>query len=191
MDLENTIRKDNLVVLKEGVSTFKTDASQTEFKPNTFYRSIELTNEDIRQILVFGVIFSTDFDDIFELAQTRILRDFEQLGIIVNGKLISRTAFGKLLNIHQYGRGRSGFKIGYIYTHPKELLYGFFPYFIGETKLTTIKVAYQNVFNIVEGGMNCVDEHIVQFGNCGIPIGANPSSRLRVRDTTKDKPFII
>ncbi len=175
------VKEDNLVVLKEGVKTFNTET--TVFKPHTFYRSITLTDNDIIQTLVYGVVFGADFDEKFEFAQTRILRDFETLGIIVNGKVISKTAFGKLLDIHQYGKNnKNGFKIAYISTHPKELLYGFFPCFMGESKANTIRSAYQNVLNIIEGNMDCVDDSYVQFGNCGIPIGASPSTKLKVRD---------
>lgn len=183
MDLDNTVHSWNLVVLKEKQGSFNTIHCNTEFKQNKFYRANIMTNGDRKEVLVYGVIFSTDFDDIFETAQTRILRDFEILGIIKNGKVVSKAAFAKILDIHQYGRtSQTGFKIGYL-MNARELIYGFFPFFRGDTKANTIKQAYVSVLDIIDGNMDCVNDHHVQFGNCGIPISASPNSRLQVRDT--------
>lgn len=179
MDLSNTIRKADLVVLKEGVKGF--DTERTTFKANTFYRSIFLENESHVEVLIHGEIFVNDsYSDNFELAHTRILRDFETIGIVENNKLVSKTAFGKLCNIHTYGGSRNGLKIAFIYTHPKELMYGFFPYFRGGNKKQVILDAYNEAQSIVDGNLTSIDRHIVQFGNQGLPLSAGGSTRLRV-----------
>lgn len=168
------------VVLRENQELLV--VNQTTFRPHEFYPCFLEYAE--KTVLVYGEpIYRHNFESYFEMAQDRILRDFEKLGIIVNGKVISKTAFSKLIDVHNYvGRPRStSFKVGYVTTHPKELLYAFMPTFINDTKANTIKIAYNHVLEIIEGNLDCVKDDLVQFGNCGIPVSMRPNSKLEKR----------
>ena len=181
MDLyiNNVVREENLVVLKKDVRVLVVGVNLTKFESNIYYRSIMFESGEA---IINGELI-VNYDKNFETVQQRMLRDFETLGIIVNGKVISRTAFSKILDIHKYGRGKDRLSIGYVMRNPKEMMYGFFPSFKGESKFNTIKIAYSYVLDIIEGYMNCVDTNLVQFGNCGIPLSASSSTRLRVRES--------
>jgi len=174
---ELMITADRLVVLKEVHEIIVVD--QTKFRAHHFYRASPL---DEKTMLVYGEpINNHNFKQYFETAQERILRDFEKLGIIVNGKIISKTAFAKKVVVHNYsGYPRSNsFKVGYLYIHPKEIMYAFMPFFNQDTKANTIRNAYQSVLDIIDGRMDCVDENYVQFANCGIPISMSSTAMLK------------
>ena len=193
MDLKNTIREDNLVVLKQGVQPFRVGVCETEFVPNTYYRCIKLENDGHREYVIFGERFVNEqYDEAFETVQDLFLREFEQLGIIVNGKVISKSAFSKLIDVHQLGRtSKSGFKVGYIYTHPKELMYVFMPFFTGDTKAECINSAYRSVRDIIEGDMQCVEDDYIQRTNTGIPTSMRASHVFEFVDKSKYKTFSL
>ena len=124
--------------------------------------------------------------------QELFLREFEQLGVIVNGKIISKKAFKEICHVNQYGRtSKSGFKMAYICTHPKELMYVFMPFFTGDTKTNTLNNAYQSVKDIIEGNMDCVYEGYVQRTNTGLPLSMRPSHRFKFEDKSNIKPFVL
>lgn len=178
MDLDNTIRKDNLVILKQGVEAFRADsANQTEFEPNKYYRCILLENDGHREAIIFGERFvNEEIDEKFETVQDLMIRELEQLNVIVDGKIISKTAFKRLLDVRQFGKTvKSGFKVGVIYTNPKELMYVFMPYFTGDTKVACIEQAYGHIKEIIDGNMDCVAEDYVQRANTGLAIGMKPN----------------
>ena len=156
-----------LVILKSGVTEFK--HHDTYFKPRTFYRCLSEASES--SYLVYGEWFNQkQFDNRFELAYDFLLRTFEELGVIVNGKPISKTAFGQILDIHQYGRtSQSGLKIAYL-RNRRDNIIGFYPAFKGETKKQTIEGAYTMFIETFIGNMDFVDCQRVQIGNSGIPI---------------------
>jgi len=191
MDLNNTIRQDNLVVLKEGVKTFNIGMNETEFKPNEFYRSIFLQNGKHKEVLINGELFINEvYSNAFETVQDLFLREFEQLGVIVNGKIISKTAFKEICHVNQYGRtSKSGFKMGYICTHPKELMYVFMPFFTGDTKAEAINCAYRSVRDVIEGNMQCVEDNYLQRANTGLPLSMGSSHVFKFEDKTNQIPF--
>jgi len=167
------IREDNLVMLKgSGFSLQSTD-----FEPNVLYRSIKLSDKNGCEILVFGVVFSeSEFNALFQSAHGLILKELESLNVINNGKLVSKTKFGKLLNVHQYGRtSRDGFKIGLLYKDSKELMYVFMPLFKGDTKENTITIAYNHIKEIISGNLDSLDNRLVQRTNTGIPLSMSPN----------------
>lgn len=187
--MDNIISKNDLVILKEGVSTF--EEGQVEFKPNTFYRSIILSNGNHKEVLVYGVVFvNENFDNIFEFAYDKVIRDFKLCGLIKpNGKPISKTAFGKLADIHSYTsyRTKSGLYKAFFYTQVKRGIYAFESSF-KETKRSFLNTVYSYFICVINGNMDFIDNNLIQFGNCGIPL---TFSDLRVRDTSKDKAFTL
>lgn len=158
--------ENNLVVLKQTQMPFKN--GHTAYNSNLFYRACILGDN----IIVNGEPFTEQlFNEKFETAQSRILRDWTGMNMFKpNGLPLSKTAFGKLANIHTYGNGRDNLKVLYFHT-TRECIYGFYPMFRGETKAMSIKLAYGHYLDVINGNMDCVDSKLIQFGNCGIPIG--------------------
>jgi hypothetical protein len=100
----------------------------------------------------------------------KILEELEELGLTVSGKPISKTAFKKLGGVHQYNSGKKMLNVIFFYKNSKELLYGFYPTFKGETKADCINSAYERLTGLVGGDMVYVNEDYIQRGNSGIPI---------------------
>ena len=70
--------------------------------PNTFYRCLE---GDKKDIYVYGYNMPiSEFEKNFEFAYERIMRDWERISLVKNGKPISKTAFKALANVHTYGK---------------------------------------------------------------------------------------
>lgn len=172
--MENTLREDNLVVLK-GDDGFM--QHQSEFFPNKYYRSIKLSEDDNAQILVFGEIFTqTQFDEKFEYATDRVLKDWASIGLIkVDGgglvKALSFTAFSKLADIHTYKgyfMGRTTKMRIILFRTCKEIMYGFYP--TNATKLNDLRESYQWYLDTVGGKDEYLDDKSIQFGNRGIAL---------------------
>ena len=180
MDLNNTIRKDNLVILKKGVRTQRIGtANQTEFKVGKFYRSIVLINGNHKEAVVYGELFvNEEFDNLFEFAYDKIIRDFKGCGLFkTNGKPISKTKFKELCDIRKYGK--RGLYKGYILMNNNaNTMYCFKSNFL-ETKKTFIDCAYSNFIDICNGILDSVDNKLVQFGDSGISLSYNINLRMR------------
>ena len=166
--MSKTIRKDNLVVIK-GQKGFMWH--HTEFLPNRFYRSIQLSEGDNVQILVDGEIFIFDeFETKFEYATERVLGHWKDMSLLKeNGKPISFTAFGKLADIHTYTSSYGGRKNKMrilLFRTCREVMYGFYPTNI--TKLNDIREAYQWYLDTVGGDYEHLGDKSIQFGNKGI-----------------------
>lgn len=179
---------ENLVVLKEGVKTFTIDNDAWTYKPNTFYRAIPSDSG----VVVNGVDFKLEYyNEVFETVQDLILREFEKLGVIVNGKIISKKAFKEICHVNLYGSTvQRGFQIAYICSHPKELMYVFMPYFKHDTKGNTIKNAYQFVLDIMNEDMDCVENNLVQRTNTGLPLKMGYNHVFNFEDKTNNLPVI-
>jgi hypothetical protein len=158
--------KTNLVILKGSKPLeFQTETLQ----PNTNYRCIQI--ED--QYMVYGIIMDAEaFNKHFEYSYDRIMRHWEQLCLVKDGKPVSQTSFNKIVDVRNYGK----LKIVYTYTHPKELMYGFYP--TQDNKKNSLKECYQMLVDTVNGNMEHFDNSDIQFGNSGIPLCYND---LRVR----------
>lgn len=157
------MKAENLVVLHSAIQATK---GFTVYRANHFYRCIP--DSDTLGFLINGEWFNKqEYNSLFETAQTKILRDFEAMGLLVNGKPISKSAFVKQADIHQYGNGRNNLKIWY-FRNSRECIYGFYP--MRGTKAENTNQCYQWYLDIINGNMECVDEHDVMFGNCGIPL---------------------
>jgi len=189
--MSKPIRKDNLVVIKAKKGFMW---HQSEFLPNKFYRSIQLSEGDNVQILVYGEVFNFDeFEAKFEYATERVLshwKDMSLLKVDSNGdvKPISFTAFGKLADIHtytsHYGGRRNNIRALYFRTS-REVMYGFYP--TNVSKLNDVREAYQWYLDTVGGSYEHLDDKSIQFGNCGIPLSYGD---LRVWKTEVE-PFVL
>jgi hypothetical protein len=153
----------DLVVLKglESVQ-FKTDT----LNPHRYYRHIQI--ED--QHMVFGIIFDDDkFNDLFEFAHDRVIRDFQKIGILgSNLKPISKSLFAKLADIHTYGYGRKNVYHVWYFRNTRECIYGFYP--MQGNKKSQLNECYEYYLDLVNGNVESLDVCDVRFGNCGIPL---------------------
>ena len=166
------MNRENLVILK-GKSTVIVKADGTKFEPNKNYRCIEVTESKKREFIVFGVLFDeASFNQLFEYLHDKILIEFKTIGLVgENNKPLSKTAFKKLSDVHQYGRGKNMLNVTYFFTHPKECIYGFYPRYRGDSKAKCLENAYKMYLDLLSGDMEEVDCNGIQRGNSGIPIG--------------------
>jgi hypothetical protein len=166
-----------LVVLKENKELLlETDL----FKPHHHYRCLPVTENNITEYMVYGVVFNQEgFDKYFESSNKRLLRDFKSIGLLKdNDRPLSKTAFLEQANVHTFGKGKAKDYSFYFYVHPKECMYMFRSVY-GGTKLSQLKNVYQYYLGIISNNLDSIDCGQVQFGNCGISIGY--SDKLRIR----------
>lgn len=161
------MNKNELVTLRQGLAVL--DYNGIQFKANKFYRCDVDTGFPY---IIFGTNVSQDvYENCFETAHARVLRDFKTLSLIDNNnKPISKTLF-KSAFFQQVFRGRNRviLYVYYFYTHPKELCYAFYP--DEDKKPTTITQCYNWFLELVNGNMESLDSTDVVFGNSGLPIG--------------------
>lgn len=164
------MKKENLVILRDNISLITKDG--TRIIANEHYRCIEVSEGKEKQFMVYGIVFDDKtFNKLFEYSHDVILRDFKTLGILgENNEPISKSLFNNQASVHQYGKGKDKLSIVFFYIHPKELLYGFYPVFKGETKASIVNSAYRSYIEIIEGNMGTIDDNDVQRGNSGIPL---------------------
>jgi hypothetical protein len=160
-----SITKSNLVVLK-GQSNFIIRETDTTFEANKHYRCFEIEDE----FLVFGVKFNRElFNEMFEYLHDRMMREFKEHGLIKNDKPLSKTAFSKRLDIHQYGRGQNKLFKGIVGNKMNGMI-AFDCYFQGDTKANFINNAYSDFIDVINEIMDSVDSGNIERGNSGIPI---------------------
>ena len=178
-----TMREDNLVILRG----FKPiEISNETYYPNKYYRSIALTEGDRTQILVFGKVFNKEhFDETFEFAHARVLRDWTEICLLKEGnKPLTKKAFNEQADVHVYGNRSSKIRIIY-FRNSREPIYGFYVY--NSTKAKDLKDAYEMYIETINGSTEYLDSKEIQFGNRGIPIAYGD---LGVWKETP-KPFIL
>jgi len=164
--------KKSLVTLK-GDKSIEVDGQR--YDVNRFYRHLE-TGETQYAHMVYGMKMSKEFfDEHFEYAYDRIMRDWSQMSLLNDGQPITKTAFKKLADVHTY-TGRDGygkrvknfiilFRVGGL----EKRMYGFYPTF-SETKAKTLDSVYKYYLATVNGDMTYIDGENIQFGNRGIPM---------------------
>lgn len=131
-----------------------------EFKENTQYRVS--FDDDQKGCIVYGhwmaiEDYEANFFDYIKFMQAK-------LALTNTGKPISLNAFKKRLEAHGNRHNRY-----YIVGYPKENMFGFYPAISG-TKQDELKQCYQMYLNLIKGEMDDVDDRLVQWGNCGIPL---------------------
>ena len=160
------MNKENLVVLRgDKALEFQTDTMY----PNTYYRCLKATENDDTQYCIYGIIFDqAGFDKNFEYAYDRIMRDWERIGLIKGGKLIGKTAFKELANVHTYGKQTNNLRI-ILFGLPKECMYGFYPIY-SENKAKQLDAMYKWCIQVMEGYTGYFDQENIQFGRNGVPL---------------------
>ncbi len=157
-------RNDYLVYLKDDQTRNINDVT---FKAHVPYRCSPMEDSYI----VYGIAFTQDeFDDTFEYVLDRAKVHFEDMGLLVNGKPVTKTRFKKLSDIHTYTSRTT--KLHIIFFHGADRInYGFYGRFNKDTQAQVYKDAYQDFINFLEGESAGFEGGNIQFGNCGIPIG--------------------
>ena len=156
----------NLVVLKNNNPFMKGD---TLLSPYVYYRCLTPTENDNDSYMIYAEWFSQEeFDNLFEFAYDRIMREWETFGLVVAGKKLAYGAFKKKANVVKYSQhGRKPLHICYF--HSERDIYGFYPW-CRDTKEGSLKWAYENYVRTFEGDMLPFDHKNIQFGNWGTPI---------------------
>lgn len=137
----------------------------TKFRKNYFYRHVLVDGTHI----VNGENFTDiEFKSLFEDALAKIVRDWVKIGLLTeNGEKISKTAFSKLADIHDYGIGRNTVKVLY-FRNSKDSIYGFYP------ELKSIKgcinKSYEWYLQTLNNEYKFLDNDDICFGNCGVPL---------------------
>lgn len=162
------MEKDYLVYLKENLDELVIDPNN-RFKPHTVYRCSEYGDECV----VNGITFNKKaLDTFFEKAHTRIMRHFEMIGLVKDGKPISKKEFvEKSYQVKYGGRSKGAFWTLYFYTHPKECMYRFSPEWAGGSKAVVMTNFYDSFINLVNGDTQEVDDELIEYGNRGLPLG--------------------
>lgn len=159
----------NLVQVRNGISLVKTET--TTFYPHKNYRCICIDENNIKQYCVYGVVFDEKtFNNLFVYSHSKIMNDFENIGLVSNGKPLSKKEFIELSDMHLYGSSRQNLRI--VLFGKRDCLYGFYPY-IRDNKKGTYDSVYEIYKSFVMGDMEPLDNDCIQFGNCGIPLTYN------------------
>lgn len=112
-----------------------------------------------------------------------VLPLMERIGLVKEGKPISKTAFNKLADIHQYGKRKKDGTLHIIYFgHPKENCFAFYP--PQTNKKESLDIAYRDYLDCFTEMKQEFHDENVMWGNCGIPIGYG---NIRVHEEDMNK----
>lgn len=158
--------RENLVVLKGDKELIL--GSETLY-PNKYYRCLKATEMDADSYFVDGNNMTHSFfEKYFEFAYDRIMRDWETIGLTKGGKLVNKTTFRELANVHTYGKQSNNLRIIF-FGLPKDCMYGFYPIY-NENKAKQLNAMYSWCEQVIGGYMGYFDQDCIQFGKYGIPI---------------------
>jgi len=161
------MNRENLAYIRESLNELIVSPT-IHMKPHKAYRCI--ANGD--DVTINGFIINMEgFNLLFENAHERIMRHFNLIGLIKDGKPVNKTTFKQMANTVKYGKGESSFYVAYFYTHPKECMYRFAPIWGGGSKAVQMTNLYNDFIELVNGDMTNIDNDNIQFGNCGLPFG--------------------
>jgi hypothetical protein len=151
--------KKDLVICKKAVEF------DNNFKVGEVYRCSDN--------IVYGYSFNEEaFAEHFDYLHDVVVKEWTDLGLIVDGKPVNKTKFKEWLDVHKYTRrGIKPLYLSYI-GRPKESLYQFYPSSPQATKTQTVKDAYYYFSETVKGNVIFFDPVLgtVIRGNSGIPI---------------------
>ena len=152
--------KTNLVILKADKQLILVEDT---YQANRLYRCYTPTENGSETFLVYGNNISyLEFDKYFEFAYNRVMREWESLGLLVNGKPISKAKFKELSDIHTYGKNKV------LFIRNNEIIYGF--YVMETNNVETLKRSYNAYLELFYGNTYDLDRAVIQRGNRGIPI---------------------
>lgn len=120
----------------------------------------------------------------YHLPITEVDKKLTEVGLLIDGKLVSFAQFKKLADTHSY-TGWNGHRIKkYIIFvgNPRNNLFGFYP--PATTKKESLEIAYSYLMDVDQ---NYIDENIV-WGNWGIPISYG---KLRAIEPVVNEPISI
>jgi hypothetical protein len=154
------MNKTNLVILR---GNKELNLLGEPYYPNRLYRCLTPTEFESEEFLIHGNhVDMIDFDRYFEFAYNCVMREWESLGLIVNGKPITKKKFKELSDIHTYGKRKI------LFIRNNEIIYGFYVY---ETNnVETLYRSYESYLDLFHGNTTYLDRAIIQRGNRGIPI---------------------
>ena len=184
------MKKENLVILK-GKCTLISKCG-TKMLPNTAYRCIEISEGKRKEFLVFGIVFDeVSFNDLFQYLHDVVIAEWKALGLLgKDNEPMSKSLFKNQASVHQYGRGKDMLNVMYFYDNPKELMYGFYPRYRGDSKANCLENAYQMYLDVLNGEMEDFDAKDIQRGTGGIPISYG-DIRVRPEYTPTDEKLEI
>jgi len=152
--------KTNLVILKADKQLI---LAEDTYQANRLYRCFTPTENGSEEFLIYGNNISyLDFDKYFEFAYNRVMREWESLGLLVNGKPISKAKFKALADIHTYGKRKV------LFIRNSEIIYGF--YVLETNNVETLYRSYEAYLDLLSGNTTYLDRAIIQRGNRGIPL---------------------
>jgi len=142
------------------------ELGHSRFKLNTNYRLSY--DEDMKGCLVFGEWMTLeDMKKHFTLYIPVLQERLKALGLIVDGKPISKKAFIERAMVHTYGSGKRRLHIFTIGEY-KENCFAFYP--MQGTKPEEFKQAYEQYVRLVAGDYEAIDDGDIVWGNMGIPL---------------------
>lgn len=161
------MEKHNLVVLKTPEPLFW---EGERFDLNKVYRCFTPPeNGSDGMYMINAEWFSQEeFDLYFEFAYDRVIRDWNELNLLKDGKAISYAEFKRRVNVHTYGKQTNNLRIGYVGIS-KQNFYKFYPDLDGNKELQ-LKDMYNMYQYVLNGNMYYLDNHCIQFGSFGIGI---------------------
>lgn len=160
------IKTDNLVVLKDSKTlTWQDDT----LIPNKVYRCCTPTENGNDNYLIYGYWFTkAEFDLYFEFAYDRVIREWDSIGLIPNGKVLNFKDFKERVDLHTYGKNINHLRIGYVGRLPQGL-YSFYPRNC-EVRAKQLRCMYSSYVGVVFQNMDAFDNGWIQFNSRGIKI---------------------
>ncbi len=156
----------SLVVLKSKKTSLVDESSQTKFIPNIHYRCIESDDGYI----VYGVwLHKGTFDNMFEFLHDRLIREWNENGLLPMMKPLSKAKFVEVLDVHRYGKGKAKYWTGFV-GNKMDGLWAFDVLCQGETKARFLSQAYAMYQRALNGDMEDIDDCMLQRGNSGLPM---------------------
>ncbi len=164
------MNKNNLVVLKTTEPLFW---EGERFALNHVYRCLTPLENESDSYLINAYWFTQEeFDMYFEFAYDRIIREWNILGLLKDGKAITFTAFKGLMDMHTYGKQSNNLRLGFVGVG-RNTLHKFVP--VGyDNKAYQLKQLYDKHYKeTLNGNMIYVDAFKIQFGIRGVSLTYN------------------
>jgi hypothetical protein len=155
--------QDFLVVLKEDEPM----VCSSLFSKHETYRFME--DEDGGYIVNGEYFTKTKFNKYFVRLLDKVTITLEKVGLVKDGKIISKGKFKTLADVHQYGRNNKyGLKI--IFFRQDRELIAIYPTFRGDNKAKTLEMGYHKLSEFLSGDSYLFESKDIQIGNTGIPL---------------------
>lgn len=125
---------------------------------------------DDHNYMIYAEWFTpAEYEQYFESAYDRVIRDWTELNLVKDGKPISYAEFKRRIDVRTYGSRTNNVRIGFI-GKPKENFYKFYPIADGNKEKQTRQM-YEMFLYTLDVNMYYLDNHSIQFGTFGIHVG--------------------